>query len=379
MRCHIESLFPRGKLCETALRRALAAAFALILLVAASALPASACGCGIYVPSAGDAEVAQERALIRWDGQSEDIVMSLGVLGESPEAAVIMPVPSKADVKLGDGKIFDELAELTKPEIKEVRTVSVALTGAAAPEGARVTVLARQQLGPFDVSTLSAADTKALGGWLQENSYYREFPERLAKALAPYAVEGWLFVAVRLRPGAEKEALGGQLDPLWLTFATERAVYPMRASANAKNRQTVTLYVLADHRVDKSVSFGSSAVQFAGWLEPQQLQSNSALAPFMQTAGVPRKWFLTQFDDTVIPAQVNDDFYFTFAASDTPFRRVRIVEVPDPTASTVATAALIGLTVVGLTAPVWLGCLLLFIIGGAVWMVRRRRRSGTAG
>ena len=287
--------------------------------------PADACGCGAYIPRNGAASISQERVLLRWDGKTEDIVMSLGVLGQSQDAAVILPVPSRAELKLGDAKIFDELAELTKPTVEERRVPARLMLGAGAmPEAAAVVVLERKQLGPFDVSNLAARDANALGEWLKANGYYQNFSPRLAQALQPYADQGWNFVAVRVMQGVSGDALKGNLDPLWATFATDQLVYPMRASANAPSAQNVTIYVLADHRVAKTKAFGESKLMFAGWLEPDALKNDSTLKPF-----IARKWFLTKFEDVVQPALVNDDFFFTRAPNDEPFRAVRVIEIED--------------------------------------------------
>ena len=51
------------------------------------ASPAWACGCGAYVPDNPGSSVADERALIAWDGSTEDILMSLSVMGSSERAA----------------------------------------------------------------------------------------------------------------------------------------------------------------------------------------------------------------------------------------------------------------------------------------------------
>ena len=90
----------------------------------------------------------------------------LAALYAEYQAALIMPVPARATVKLADSKLFDTLQELTKPLIeKRARPVSIGL-GASAPEAvggaAPVTLLDRQALGPFDVSTLTATDSQAL-------------------------------------------------------------------------------------------------------------------------------------------------------------------------------------------------------------------------
>lgn len=302
---------------------------ALLITLSLAIQPAAACGCGIYVPRDGDAQVAQEHALLRWDGQTEDIVMSLGVLGSSQEAAVILPVPSQAEMQLGDAKIFGELDDYTKPIIQEKHklVLNIALgAGAAPPQTAAgappVSVLSRQALGPFDVVNLAATDAGALKTWFDDNGF--NFAPEITGVLEPYVEQEWTFVAVRLQPDQATKKLSGTLDPIWVTFRSDQLVYPMRPSAMAKNPQTVTVYVLADHRVDKNVAFGESRMAFAGWIEPSNLGAESRLAPL-----VSRRFFLTKFIDNVLPSKVHADFAFTYAGDDTPYRETKIVTVED--------------------------------------------------
>jgi hypothetical protein len=56
------------------MRGCLAVLIAMTLAFAAT--PADACGCGIYLPLEGEASVSEEHVLIRWDGQTEDIIMT---------------------------------------------------------------------------------------------------------------------------------------------------------------------------------------------------------------------------------------------------------------------------------------------------------------
>ena len=216
-------------------------------LTALLAAPAAACGCGAYVPSEGDAHVAQERALIRWDGRSEDIVMALSVEGRSEEAAWILPVPAHATVKLADPKLFEALQTLTRPQERVEYIRGDGAVGGAPGAGAPVTVLERQELGPFDVATLAASDSAALSGWLSANGFV--FAPGLQEVLEPYVAQGWEYVAVRLVPQATAEGLSGDLDPLWVTFDSDTLIYPMRATSLAREPLPVFLYVLAEHRV----------------------------------------------------------------------------------------------------------------------------------
>jgi hypothetical protein len=299
-----------------AMMRLMLAAF-LAGLLAALAGPAQACGCGGYIAPDGNAAVAEEKVLLRWDGQTEQLVMSLGVLGSSSEAAVVLPVPAQAQVELGDARIWEELGALTRPlVVHEKRYVfpfgfggvgSEAMPGSAGG-GAMVTELSRQTLGPFQVSVLSAGDAAALGDWLNANGY--TLSPGLAKTFEPYVTQGWYYVAVRLKPGSGP-SLTGALDPLKVTFPAKALVYPMRSSAHSSVDEAVTIYVLADHEVVKDRSFGYTHTGFADWVAPADVAAAPAVAPF-----VDRRLFLTKFEDRVMPAQVDGDFNFTLAPQD---------------------------------------------------------------
>jgi Uncharacterized protein conserved in bacteria (DUF2330) len=295
--------------------------FSLLLAILPTTLaqPANACGCGGYVDPNGSAYVSQEQVLLTWNGQTEQIVMSLGVLGSSEEAAIILPVPARATVELGDATLWDELEELTKPlvvvEKNYVNPFDMGLTVAAgAPEGGApgsappVTVLSRQTLGPFDVATLAATDATALETWLADNGF--SLSPGLAQAFEPYIAQDWVYIAVKLQPGSG-DSISGTLDPLVVTFDTTELVYPMRGSANARDTTSVLLYVLADHRVEKEQDFGLSHTGFADWVEPALLTDSPTFAPFVGS-----KLFLTKFEETVHPEQVTNDFWFTYTQED---------------------------------------------------------------
>lgn len=344
---------------------------ALLLALALSASTAYACGCGIYIPRDGDAAVTQERALVTWDGQREEIVMSLGILGSSKEAAVILPIPAQADVKLADAAVFDELDEMTKPLVQtQTDWVFLPSFGASAmpPEaaaGAPVSVLSRQQLGPFDVANLAATDASALKDWLDQNGF--QLDPRISEVLQPYIEKQWTFVAVRLQPEQASPnnglaELSGALSPLQISFDANELVYPMRASALAKNSEELALYVLADHRVDKDMAFGTSRVSFANFVAPADLAAGSTLAPYIS-----KKYFLTKFVETISPAKVHDDFHFRFADTDTTYRDVQIVHIEQDVS---------GFVLLGCLALMVIGVILFFAI--VLFAVRRNRHTATA-
>jgi hypothetical protein len=285
---------------------------------------ASADACGVYIPRDGDASMARERGLVIWDGQTEQVLVELSINSDANEAAWIFPSPTRAEVRLGDAAIFAELEELTKPQIVYERRPAMPDFGAGAPMAGAppVTVLSQQTLGPFEVTTLAATDAGALQGWLTENGY--QFPQALDDVLQPYIDKGWFYVAIKLTPSAQDQTLTGQLDPLWITFESDEIVYTMRPAALAPNSFPLSLYIFAEHRVQKTMAFGPSEVAFADFVAPASLPSDSRVAPLL-----PRRLFLTKFRENVIPANVNDDFVFTFAAADDTYRETTVEYVED--------------------------------------------------
>lgn len=289
------------------------------------ASPAWACGCGAYVPDSPSSSVADERALIAWDGTTETIVMSLSVTGSSDRAAWVMPVPSAARITLGDTEVFEALSELTAPRIEYRDSwwptipwlvwAGAESDTAGAPAGA-VNVLGRQRLGPFDVTRLSASDPTVLANWLKDNGFPQ--PDGLDDNLAPYVAEGWEIVAVQLVPAETDGSLSGALQPLRLSFASDTVVYPMRLSRSATMSQYIDLYVLAPHRMDPStvpVLADKPTLEFAGRIDRS---ASPALADYAGDAAFLTRWKNTIWD----PAAIESDYIFEQAPADTPFQQV---------------------------------------------------------
>ena len=307
--------------------RSIALVFALVTGAALFnvASPAWACGCGAYVPDNPGSSVADERALIAWDGTTEDILMSLSVTGSSDKAAWVMPVPSAARITLGATEVFEELAKLTAPRIEYRDSwwptvpwlvwAGSASDTAGAPSGA-VSVLDRQRLGPFDVTRLAADDPTALAKWLSSNGF--PHPAGLDANLAPYVADGWEIVAVQLVPAESGGSLTGSLQPLRLSFASDTVVYPMRLSRSATMSQYIDLYVLAQHRMDPSavpVPGDKPTLEFAGQIDRG---ASPALADYVDDAAFLTRWRNTIWD----PAAIEGDYIFEQASSDTPFQQV---------------------------------------------------------
>ncbi|HEU4326208.1 MAG TPA: DUF2330 domain-containing protein [Roseiflexaceae bacterium] len=283
----------------------------------AGAQPAVACGCGAFLPRDGSVSIPHERALVRVQDGIEEVTLELSVQGRTSDAALIFPTPTRPTARLGQRGIFEELAELTKPQVRVsyrlIPPFDFGMTsGSAGGAPPPVELLDRQQLGPFDVSTLAARDAGALAAWLDANGY--TLAPGTAALLQPYIDQGWTYVAIRLS-GDGGAPLSGWLDPIQISFPTDAPVYPMRLSAVAKGPLLVTLYVLADHRMDVSLAT-ERETPFADWVAPADLPAGSALAGLLG-----ERMFLTKFEYTFFsPAMIDSDAALTRAASDEVFR-----------------------------------------------------------
>ncbi len=291
------------------------------------AAPAQACACGGVVDQpGGDTSVSAETAVVRWDGARETIQLRLSTRSEAVTAGLLVPTPSPATVDLGDEQVFTDLSDVIAPRTEERRHLfgpPLFFGGGGGGDGASaggpggVQVLGTVDLGPLRATTLSATDARALDGWLEQHRY--ETSPTLQAAVQPYVDEGWSFVAVQLN--AVGQSLEGDLPPISMSFTSEEAVYPMRMSSAAEETQQPTVYVLADHRMQRTdpVASGSTRpdVAFAGIVSPGEVTSPTlrewlATTPYLTATS---QWLPD-------PSQIVTDFTFARAPDDTSYQQV---------------------------------------------------------
>lgn len=313
--------------------RVLAVALLVALVQAlAVATPAQACACGAIeqLDTGQRIDIDGETALVRHDGTTEDILLSFGMTSASESAALILPLPAKADLDLGDVDTFDRLADLTRPKVvrkKVLRGLDPPKFGGgdgagSAPTEGGVSVLEEQELGPFTTTQLESEDASDLADWLEEHDY--RVRDTIVEATQPYLDEGWIIAAIQLTPGAES-GFRGDLQPVRATFPSEEMVYPMRLQAEASDEMPLRIYTLTEHRMDVELGTAEPELKFAGSLADTSIPRASTLAEL--AADTP---YLTRYDTLIAPEQATTDATFTAHADDEPFREEHVIEVDYP-------------------------------------------------
>lgn len=246
----------------------------LVLLALLLPRPAAACGgfaCDVATtiePPVQDAERIVFAVRDLPDGRQTTATIQIGYSGQVDSFAWILPLTGMPTaISVGDPAAFTELEQRTSP------TFFVASSGggggfvggyessgcgcveedsaAALPEGAggdapeeanEVTIFGRQTVGPFETVTVGASDAAVLGQWLADNSY--DLPEGADALLAAYVDEGATFLAVKLVPTADTDAL----EPLQVTYAGDPCLPLRLTSISTADVLPVQIFLAAESR-----------------------------------------------------------------------------------------------------------------------------------
>ena len=309
------------------MRRAVAIGVLSAILVGSSvASPAFACGCGgVVAPVDSAAAVSNERAIIHWDGDRETMEIMVDMASNAVSAGIIVPTPAPATVSPGDARLFELIESVTVPS-KRVETDWWGL-GYLMPDPPAVepNSIQRVQVGPLEATTIAATDAAGLETWLAANAFV--ISKEMTKALAGYAELGWSLTAIKM---TRDEPIDGHVDPIRLSFNTERLVYPMRLARSETTPQHARLFVFDKQRtgVAKANSptidiDGSVSVAWAGATHDRRL---SALGAYLTV-------FEISYDDPAKQATSDLGFIYSMNEKDVRpeivhYRMITLVGIP---------------------------------------------------
>jgi hypothetical protein len=207
-------------------------------------MPAFADG-AFFIPTEQDIYQPSQKALILYADGREDLVLSVRYEGSATEFGWVIPVPNRPEVDVADPELFWELSILTWLEMPFPSGGAFVTSESQEPD---VEVLEEKTVGPYDIAVLSAEEPTALIDWLNSNGY--SLPEAGEKIIDEYINKNWYFVATKIHPGEEAVGLAqGTIEPLVVSFESDRIVYPLRITSLSSDYCEVLLYVFTEQAI----------------------------------------------------------------------------------------------------------------------------------
>lgn len=206
--------------------------------------PQAALACGGMVSPGGRAEMLGFQALLRWEGGTEELEVSIGyqTRGEK-KLAWMMPLPSAPKVDEAEGDLVSEAFEITEPPV-EVDDSGDEGAGAPPVTGALgVDIIAKETVSGLRFVTLGGRSAGEVRRWMTRHGF--AFHDRQEPVLQSYLDRGWVVVAAKFT-----SASIGQIVPIRFRFATPDPVYPLAITGAGHEEEDVdlALFVLTPFR-----------------------------------------------------------------------------------------------------------------------------------
>ena len=341
----------------------------LVLLLS----PHAALACGGMVSESGQAELLGFEALLRWDGNGEDLIVSVGFTSADPTAAWLMPLPAPPEISEADRDLIAEAFEITAPPQKEEVVPEILPEGEGdeiAVGGAPgVDVIGRDTIGGLRFVTLGGGKAADVTRWMRKHGF--TFHDRQEPVIQRYLDQGWVIVAARVAPGGTTTA---SLVPVRFSFSAGQPVYPLAMAGTGHEEQDleVSLFVLSPYR-PTSTTYLERVVRpdSSGDFDPPgrrlELRYSAPLgADASRMDAAPGTW-LSRYEGNLRTRDLSTDLVFAPSAEQ---ERINYEEL----ASDLATQRT-WIYVQRIAIPL---AFVLFAIWVSIWLARRRRAHEAA-
>jgi hypothetical protein len=303
----------------------------LLLVAGLVVLPAGArADGGFFYPLYMDVWEPSQTGLLLHDESSgrEDLYLRVGFEGTARDFGWIVPVPSLPQVEAAPPDLFFECAVLTEPIVRERGMGCLSGDAGRTLAPGDVEVYDDRRIGLYHSMVVGASDASALADSLTRWGFlHAQNREQATAALQHYVDRSWFFAVFRIDPAqvpGETGVWGGTLDPVHLTFASARPVYPLRISAlSAAALSEVLLYVCAERRL----TFPGARTEYANRIDAGELAAirrrHASLGPLLAEGR-----FLTKLRRAYRPEEMADDLVLEPASSDEELRTVYYGGIP---------------------------------------------------
>jgi hypothetical protein len=232
-----------------------AVAAASLVGVAGVARDAGACGGTFQQATQTGTVVTDHRMIFSLSPIQSTLYDEIKYSGSPTTFAWVLPIRAAVTVGLSSEAVFSSLESETAPLIiAPLQCPYCYCTGSSsggsggpgtAGADAGVTVLSQETVGPYAAVQLQSTDPTALTNWLTINGYV--IPADIQSVIAAYVMEGFDFLALRLRPGQGIQAM----RPVRVTSPGAGLSLPLRMVAAGTGATVgITLWVIADGRYE---------------------------------------------------------------------------------------------------------------------------------
>ena len=201
----------------------------------------SVSACGGFFCTTTPVDQNAERIIFTQNGDGTvSAYVQIEYTGEAPDFSWILPLPEAIDaeaVEVPEDAMaaFTELEVATDPvflmppwpECLQDRAAAAMSSTAASSS---VEVFATGEVGPYGFDVVGSEDPDALISWLRDNNY--RVTEEMEPLIDLYVVEGFVFLAMRLRPDAGVQ----DVEPVKVTYPSERSAKLPRVESEARDR-----------------------------------------------------------------------------------------------------------------------------------------------
>lgn len=221
---------------------------------------AAACG-GCFVPPEDNTVVTDHRMILSVGNGESTLYDQIRYQGLPQEFAWVLPISGEATVGLSADTLFGVMGGFTSVNVVApprncpaapncnsgedlaAEAPRAGSADAASPGG--VTVTKQENVGPYATVQLQSNDAEALNKWLVDNKF--SIPENVKPVIAQYVREKFNFLALKLRPGANVQAM----RPVRVTTKGPQVVLPLRmVAAGTGPIVGITLWVVGQGRYE---------------------------------------------------------------------------------------------------------------------------------
>lgn len=288
---------------------------------------------GIFYPPDYYMNETGQKAVIYFQNQTENLVVSTSFSGNSKDFAWVIPTPTKPEVFKSSHEIFTTLQEITKTSDYAPQTSSAMPALGLGTKSDTVQVIEEKTIDIYDTAVLKATDDKALAGWLKDHGY--NFPQDKSYMLQEYINNGWYFTIAKIQntliqdTSINNDLSSGTITPLRLKFSSDKIIYPMKLTRLALDyaqenvpkstsgqlitdsyspTMQISLYVLSDSKTTQD----KMQTQWANWINSDDIASlNTSVTEDSWISG--SRLFLTKMSNDINIKDIDNDFLITKA------------------------------------------------------------------